>query len=233
MDIAGDMIYEDADILVCRKHAGLAVQTKRFGEPDMESLLRNYRAGKGEQPYIGVIHRLDQPVEGIMVFAKRPEAAAALNRQLQQEGFGKYYRAVVWGAPREPEGRLEDVLLKDGRTNTSAVVPKGTKDGKKAVLDYRVLERREDISLVEIHLHTGRHHQIRVQLAHAGCPLVGDRKYGEACGVDREDQRRNTVSEKCPLALCAFRLSFRHPVSGKRLTYEAEPEGEAFRLFTS
>lgn len=231
MDIAGDIIYEDADILVCRKHAGLAVQTKRMGEPDMESLLRNYRAEKSEPPYIGVIHRLDQPVEGIMVFAKHPAAAAALNRQMQQDSFGKYYRAVAQGTLPQTEGRLEDTLLKDGRNNTTMVVSEGTRGGKKAVLDYRVLAQQADASLVEIHLHTGRHHQIRVQLAHIGCPLVGDRKYGDACADAEGQQRRNTVSEKCPLALCAFRLSFRHPVSGKQLIYEVEPEGEAFRRF--
>lgn len=220
MDISRDIIYEDPDILVCRKHAGLAVQTKRMGEQDMESLLRNYLAGKGAQPYIGVIHRLDQPVEGVMVFARHPAAAAALNRQLQQESFGKYYRAVVLGTLPQAEGRLEDTLLKDGRTNTTAVVPEGTKGGKKAVLDYRVLSQQPDASLVEIRLHTGRHHQIRVQLAHAGCPLAGDRKYGKQ------------LSRSAPtLALCAFRLSFRHPVSGESMTYEVEPEGEAFRCF--
>ncbi|MDE7062151.1 MAG: RNA pseudouridine synthase [Lachnospiraceae bacterium] len=216
MDITENILFEDTEILVCRKYAGIAVQTRKLGEQDMESLLRNYRAGKGETPYIGVVHRLDQPVEGILVFAKNPRAAAALSRQLQQDGFGKYYRGVVWGEPPQEEGRLEDVLQKDGRTNMSRVVSAGTKGGKRAVLDYKVLERQTDTSLVEIRLYTGRHHQIRVQLAHAGCPLMGDRKYG------------NTASPTVPLALCACRLAFRHPISGETLMYQVEPEGAAF-----
>lgn len=216
MDISENILFEDTEILICRKSAGIAVQTKRVGEQDMESLLRNYRAGKGEKPYIGVVHRLDQPVEGILVFAKNPRAAAVLSQQLQQDGFGKYYRGVVWGKMPQKEGRLEDILQKDGRTNISRVVPSGTQGGKRAVLDYKVLGKQTDTSLVEIRLHTGRHHQIRVQLAHAGCPLVGDRKYG------------NTASLSVPLALCACCLAFRHPISGKLLTYQVEPEGEAF-----
>lgn len=219
MDVSKNIIYEDTDILVCRKCAGVAVQTRRIGEQDMESLLRNYRAGRGEPPYIGVVHRLDQPVEGILVFAKNPGAAAALSRQLQNEGFSKHYRGVVRGVPPREEGSLEDFLRRDGRTNTSWVVPAGSNGAKRAVLDYKVLEKKEDTSLLEIRLHTGRHHQIRVQLAHAGCPLVGDRKYGAA--------EPASVS----LALCACRLSFRHPVSGEILTYQAEPEGEAFRSY--
>lgn len=219
MKISEHILYEDTDIFVCRKCAGVAVQTRRTGEQDMESLLRNYRAGRGETPYIGIIHRLDQPVEGILVFAKNPGAAAALSRQLQNEGFCKYYRGVVYGAPPQKEGRLENFLQRDGRTNTSRVVPAGTNGGKRAVLDYKILKKKGDTSLLEIRLHTGRHHQIRVQLAHMGCPLVGDRKYGAP------------TSSAAPLALCACRLTFRHPVTGEMLTYEAEPEGEAFLFF--
>ncbi len=138
--IAEHILYEDDKLLVCVKPAGIAVQTKRMGEQDMESLLRNYLAAKGETPFIGIIHRLDQPVEGVMVFGKTKEATAELNRQMQKNGFGKYYLTVVYGKAEPKEGQLIDFLKKDGRSNTSSVVKQGTADAKRAALTYRVLE---------------------------------------------------------------------------------------------
>ena len=191
------------------------MQTAGCGQQDMVSLLRNYRAGKHEPPEIYPVHRLDQPVEGVMVFAKNPKAAASLSGQIQGKTVDKYYRALVEGVPKPLEGRLEDYLLRDGRTNTSKVVPCGTKGAKKAVLAYRVLETREEdgqesklVSLVEIRLETGRHHQIRVQLAHAGHPLVGDKKYNPGCQAGYR-----------PIALCSVRLAFDHPTTGERLEF--------------
>ena len=140
MDLS--ILYEDEDILVCHKPAGVAVQTKRLGQADMESLLKNYRVGKGEQPYIGVVHRLDQPVEGVMVFAKTKEAAASLSRQIAAKITDKYYYAMVDGVPKARKGMLEDYLLRDGRTNTSSVVDKGTPEAKRAELSYDVLEQK-------------------------------------------------------------------------------------------
>lgn len=226
MNITEHIIYEDDDILVCYKPAGVAVQTKRMGEQDMESLLRNYLAGKGEKPYIGIVHRLDQPVEGVMVFAKTAKAAAALNRQMQESGFGKYYYAVTSTVPKEKKGTLVDYLCKDGRSNTSSVVTKQTPGAKCARLEYEVVAelgadggtgRR---ALVCVHLLTGRHHQIRVQLAHAGCPLVGDRKY------NRQENQTETG-----LALCSYHIAFEHPESKKKLTYEITPRGKSFHSF--
>lgn len=218
MDILERILYEDNDILVCHKPAGMAVQTKRLREPDMETRLKSYRTAKGEPAYIGIIHRLDQPVEGVMVFAKNEAAAAALSRRLQQDGFGKYYYAVVCGIPKQKEAVQTDYLVRDGRTNSSAVVPANVKNAKKAVLHYEVVEERpsEQRALLRIHLETGRHHQIRVQLAHMGCPIAGDRKYNPKAGTEGT-------------ALCAYRLSFCHPATGKQLTYEITPEGEAFQ----
>ena len=138
--IAEHILYEDDKLLVCVKPAGIAVQTKRMGEQDMESLLRNYLAAKGETPFIGIIHRLDQPVEGVMVFGKTKEATAELNRQMQKNGFGKYYLTVVYGKAEPKEGQLIDFLKKDGRSNTSSVVKQGTADAKRAALTYRVLQ---------------------------------------------------------------------------------------------
>ena len=171
------ILYEDNAIIVCKKPAGVATQTKRLGQADMESLLKNYRAGKGEPPYIGVVHRLDQPVEGVMVFAKTKEAAANLSRQIATKAADKYYYAVTDGMPEQKKGTLEDYLLRDGRTNTSEVVSKGKPDAKRAALSYEVLEQKDGRAVLDIKLETGRHHQIRVQLAHAGFPIVGDKKY--------------------------------------------------------
>jgi 23S rRNA pseudouridine1911/1915/1917 synthase len=217
-----EILKEDNDILVCRKPAGIPVQTAKMGQQDMISLLKNHRATEREIPEIYVVHRLDQPVEGVMVFAKNPRAAAALSRQIQGKTVDKYYRALVEGVPDPAEGRLEDYLLRDGKTNTSRVVSSKTDGAKKADLSYRVLEIREDrsVSLLEIRLETGRHHQIRVQMAHAGHPLVGDKKYNPGC-----------TSEYLPIGLSSVRIAFCHPTTGRRLEYVIEPTGEAFRQF--
>ena len=216
-----EIIQEDDAILVCRKKAGIPVQTAKPGQQDMVSLLKNYRAGRKEKPEIYVVHRLDQPVEGVMVFAKNQKAAASLSKQIQQKSVDKYYYAVVEGIPCPKEGRLENWLLKDGKTNTSRVVEAGTKDAKKAVLCYKVLRtevtEQQKKSLIEVHLETGRHHQIRVQMAHVGYPLLGDKKYNPMC-----------QSGYLPIGLCSVRLSFTHPVTGKRMEYTIEPSGQAF-----
>ena len=172
-----NILYEDDAILVCVKESGVATQTKQIGQKDMESMLRTYRMQKGEQSYIGVIHRLDQPVSGVMVFAKTKEAAADLSRQVATKAADKYYYAVTDGVPEKKTGTLEDYLLKDGKTNLSKVVTRQTSGAKRAELSYEVLKQSETRALLNIKLATGRHHQIRVQMANAGWPLVGDRKY--------------------------------------------------------
>lgn len=207
------ILYEDEDILVCHKPAGVAVQTKRLGQADMESLLKNYRVEKGETPYIGVVHRLDQPVEGVMVFAKTKEAAAALNRQIAAKLADKYYYAMVDGVPERKKGTLEDYLVRDGRTNTSAVVTRGTPEAKRAELSYEVVEQKEGRAILRIRLETGRHHQIRVQLAHAGMPIVGDRKY---------NFKENITPSEGGLRLCSYKIGFRHPKSHKNLAFEID-----------
>ncbi len=219
MNMAMEILQEDNDIIVCRKPAGIPVQTAKAGQQDMVSLLKNYRAAKNEPPEIYVVHRLDQPVEGLMVFSKNQKAAANLGRQIQGKTVDKYYYALVEGIPRPSEGKLTDYLLRDGRTNTSKVVKSGTAGAKKAVLEYRVLKdnltQKEEsaVSLVEIRLETGRHHQIRVQMAHAGYHLVGDKKYNPGC-----------QSGYLPIALCSTRLAFEHPVTGKRMEFSIEPD---------
>lgn len=222
-----EIIYEDNDIILCHKPAGVATQTKRLGQQDMESLLKNYRAKKGEPPYIGVVHRLDQPVEGIMVFAKNQKAAANLSKQVQERVIGKYYYVVSANEPKEKEGVLEDNLLTDKKTNFTQVidindskwsVTDHQKDAKHAKLEYRVVESKQEKTLFDIKLHTGRQHQIRVQMAHMGCPLIGDSKYGN--GQSKEG-----------LALCSYKLEFLHPVTKKQMKFEIQPQGKVFIEF--
>lgn len=228
------ILAEDKDILVCYKPPGIAVQSARLGETDMVSELKNYLGGKN--PYLGVVHRLDQPVSGILVFAKTPAAAAALSRQASHETgqesgkkkkpaafMEKEYCALVFTGEAEnlPEPglsvKLEDYLLRDGRKNTSAVVPSGTKDAKRAELVYEVKEKKEKQALVNIRLLTGRHHQIRVQFAHAGLPLLGDARYGTE--KSREYSAGKGITNIC---LCACRLSFYHPATGRRMDFQTE-----------
>lgn len=213
-----DIIYEDSDIILVHKPAGIATQTKRLGQQDMESLLKNHRAKRKEPPYIGVVHRLDQPVEGIMVFAKNQKAAAGLSKQVQQHVIGKYYYAVSVNAPVEKKGVLEDYLLTDKKANVTQVVDANTKEAKKAKLEYEVVETKEEKTLIRIKLHTGRQHQIRIQMAHMGCPLVGDSKYGD--GASKEG-----------LALCSYRLEFKHPVMNIEMEFEIKPKGASFTTF--
>ena len=227
---APEILFEDKDIMICRKPAGIATQTKRLGQQDMESLLKNYRAKKGEPPYIGIVHRLDQPVEGVMVFAKYQEAAAGLSKQVQERVIGKYYYAVSASRTEANEGVLEDYLFTDKKTNFTQVVDKETeenhlKEAKYAKLEYKVVETKEDKTLFDIKLHTGRQHQIRVQMAHVGCPLVGDGKYN----VQQDIEGKSNFNTG--LALCSYKLEFEHPTKKIPMQFEIKPLGEAFSRF--
>lgn len=215
------ILYEDPSLLVCIKPAGVPTQSSQIQVPDMVSLLKNHLvlsgcAAPGKEPYLATIHRLDQPVEGILVFGKTPAAAKELSRQLQAGQFQKYYYALLSAAPSHHSGSLEDFLIKEPRGNISKICSANTPGAKKALLDYKIIDTKKDIPLpvlVEIHLHTGRHHQIRVQMAHAGCPLVGDTKYVTAGA---------TVSSQ-PLSLCARRLCFLHPKTKKEMDFSFVP----------
>ena len=218
-----DILYEDGQLLVCRKPAGVPVQSGKVGQKDMVSILRNYRNGKEGDTYIGLVHRLDQPVLGVMVFAKTKMAAAGLSRQITDGRMKKQYLAVTCGKPMKKQGALVDYLLKDGRTNTSSIVPEGTKGAKRAELRYRIIAETPGYALAEIDLLTGRHHQIRVQMTGAGMPLAGDRKYNLSDAGQTEKY----------VALAAHRLSFEHPVLKKEICFEGKPEGAIFKKFES
>ncbi len=208
------IMYEDNDLLVVHKPMGIATETARIGQADLVSELKNYRKRKGEDAYIGVVHRLDQPVEGLLVFAKDGGTARKLGDELRRGTLTKKYAALVAGVPETPEGELTDYLLKDGRTNLSKVVPGKTQGAKEAMLRWRMLQHSEDVSLLEIELYTGRHHQIRVQMAHAGFPLLGDFKYGS--DASRELSKRLAVSST---ALLAYEIQFMHPDTGEQMEF--------------
>ena len=218
-----NIIFEDEQILVVKKDAGIPVQAGKLRIMDLQGLIKNElykRNRKGGEPYLGLIHRLDQPVEGVMVFAKTPFAAGALSEQVTDGRMKKHYLALLCGKPSEDSGKLVDYLLKDGRTNTSSVVGVNTKDAKRSELNYKVLRREEEKTLVEVELLTGRHHQIRVQMANAGWPLYGDTKYNPAF---------QDTKEQVQTALCAYKLSFVHPKTKKVMEFRIEPDNSMLK----
>ncbi len=237
-----EILYEDKDVIVAVKPAGMESQSSRSFEPDMVSEIRGHIrdvSPAGGEPYVGVVHRLDKPVSGIMVYARNRAAAAALSAQAGGTGMKKTYRAVVCGIPGEPQGRFVDYLRKIPGKNMSETAAGGTKDARRAELFYRVLDSirpgREEgdapLTLVEIGLVTGRHHQIRVQFAAHGLPLWGDRRYNPAFAAASGGGRPQEAQRYSSLALCACGLSFEHPSAGRRMDFSVEPRGGAFGLF--
>ncbi len=199
-----EILYEDAAVLVAVKPPELISEQTPRGD-GFADLLSAHVGG-----YIGVVHRLDRGVGGVMVYAKTQAAAAALSRQIQEHRFQKEYLALVHGALAEKSGSMRDLLFHDRMCNKTFVVERTRRGVKEALLDYAVLQVRESEaygthSLVKIRLHTGRTHQIRVQFSHRGHPLLGDGKYG--------------ARDRCPIALFCHRLAFPHPVSKKELVF--------------
>lgn len=222
-----EIIFEDEFILVCKKPAGLATQTQQTRSNDMVNLLKRYLYMKAPQlgePYLGIIHRLDQPVSGLLVFAKDSTSAATLSKQMQDKDFSKHYAAVLNGRPPSISGKLVDYLSKSATGNVSQVCSPDAPLAKKSVLNYSVIsspttkdlslfpfirEFEDKLTYVHIQLETGRHHQIRVQTSHIGCPILGDTKYGNS---DSESKWRN-------ISLCAYKLEFTHPTSKQLLSF--------------
>ena len=219
------ILYEDEDLLVLHKIAGIAVQSKDVFQKDLNTLLLTYLP----EHYLGIVQRLDQPVEGILVFGKTRKATAKLHDQMKQRDIVKRYQAVVLpteNAPdlfpgEESEHELRDYLLKAPGQNHSSVVSRDTPGAKESYLAYKTIAKRESpqgtIALLSIRLGTGRHHQIRVQLSHANLPILGDFKYG--------------VKSEAGLGLCATSLEFTHPQTGKLLHFETQPAGTCFAPF--
>ena len=230
-----DILYEDNHVIVVFKPAGILSQADKSGDVDMLTIIKSYLKEKYNKPgnvYLGLVHRLDRPVGGVMVFAKTSKAASRLSDQVREKIFKKKYLAVVDGRFEQSKGILEDYLYKDGRENLSIIVNATFPDAKKAILNYRhcstlmVLEEGEEVSLMEIELLTGRHHQIRAQMSNAGMPLLGDSKYGS----DRSKELSRDIGCK-NVALCAYKLSFKHPTTHKEMVFEREPDEELFDPF--
>ena len=219
------VLYEDNHLLVVEKPVNMPVQADASGDPDLLTALKAYIKEKYQKPgdvYLGLVHRLDRPVGGVMAFARTSKAAARLSEQFQNNTAKKRYAAVVDGmAPAE--GALCDWLLKDEVTHSSRVVPEGTAGAKLAKLSYALLGRCEadGRSLLDVSLYTGRPHQIRVQLAHAGLAIAGDQRYNAAA------QKRAPA----PIALFAYALTITHPTLGEQMTFTLPPRGEAFTAF--
>ena len=210
------VIFEDNHVIVAVKPAGVLSQADLTTAPDMLTILKAYIKEKYQKPgnvYLGLVHRLDRPVEGLMVFAKTSKAASRLSGQIRERKITKRYRAVVYG--RLPDsGRFENYILKDSGSNTVTVYDAPHKDAKRSYLDYSCTGRGNlmgrDVSLADIELGTGRSHQIRSQFSHAGFPLVGDRKYG------KKDDFRGDI------CLQSYLLGFDHPTTGEHLEFRLD-----------
>lgn len=211
------ILYEDNHIIVVLKPQNEACCPDESGDDNLFDCVKRYikRAyGKPGNVFLGLVHRLDRPTGGVMVFAKTSKAAARLSEQMRCGGFEKRYLAVLCGVPSKKRATLENYLRKNAVNNTVYVCTQTEEGAKFASLEYEVLQERGGFSLAEIKLHTGRTHQIRVQMASVNCPLFGDMRYGGEKAV------------KGKLALWAYSLRFTHPTTGEKLRFEIEPPKE-------
>ena len=208
------VLYEDNHIIVVIKPYNIPSQSDKTNDIDMLSLVKEYIKEKYQKPgnvYVGLVHRLDRPVGGIMVFAKTSKAASRLSESIRNKSFSKTYLAVVNGKFEKQNGILENYLWKDEALNMSKVVSKDKKGAKLARLTYEVLAEKNDLSLVKINLETGRHHQIRVQFSNAGHSLYGDQKYG-----------KDSMGKQ--IALWAYELKLYHPITNELMEFKDVPQ---------
>ena len=206
------ILYEDNHLIVAVKPQNIPSQKDPSGDPDILSLLKSYIKEKYSKPgeaYIGLIHRLDRPTGGVMVFARTSKAASRLSAQIKNGRFEKRYLAVLKGSVPEA-GTLTDWLKKDRETNTVSISDENDPAAKKAVLEYSIKEKADGLTLADIKLETGRSHQIRVQFANIGAPIYGDRRYGGG----------ETDADLC---LWSYSLSFDHPTTKERLSFTSYP----------
>ncbi|MDE7463508.1 MAG: RluA family pseudouridine synthase [Clostridiales bacterium] len=211
------VLYEDNHILVAVKPQNVPSQADSSGDPDFLSMLKDYLVKKYNKPgnaYLGLLHRLDRPTGGVMVFAKTSKAAGRLSEQIRSGDFEKTYAAVVSGRPNRT-GKIEHYLVKDEKTNTVTLAPASLTGAKRAESDIKILEEKDGLSLVSVRLLTGRTHQARVQLKALSSPIAGDRRYGGDKYVPAPH-----------LALWAYKLAFTHPVTGEALKFISLPPDE-------
>ena len=210
------VIFEDNHIIVVEKPVNIPSQGDKSGDMDMLSIIKNYLIEKYNKPgdaYLGLVHRLDRPTGGVMVFAKTSKAASRLSQQVRDKIFEKEYLCIVDGKLEKGQGILEDYLIKNEKNNLSKISSKENKNAKLAKLEYNVLRYNDEtnLSLVAVKLYTGRHHQIRVQFSSRNHSLYGDQKYGN----------RGRGKQLC---LWAYKLAFLHPITKERLEFEDYPE---------
>ena len=210
------ILHEDNHIIVLVKPQNISSQGDQSGDQNILDLLKEFIKKRDNKPgnvFVGLVHRLDRPTGGIMVFAKTSKAASRLSEQIREKTFEKQYYAIVSGEPKKKIGHLEHYLKKDEANNVVNIVPQLTTDAKLAILDYEVLETIGQLTLMKVQIKTGRGHQIRVQLAFIGHGIVGDQKYGEKyAGAN--------------MALWAYKLKFDHPITKERMCFICEPPKE-------
>ena len=220
----GDILYEDNHLLVVNKHAGDLVQPDPEGGSALENEIKSFIKARDSKPgevFLGVVHRIDRPVSGAVIFAKTSKALRRLNEMVRDRKIKKTYWAITENAPAQAEGRLQHHIQRNGKSNLSKIVAKPTADSKEAILDYRLLGSSTNYHLLEVGLLTGRHHQIRAQLSAIGCPIKGDLKYGAS--------RSNPGGG---ISLHSHRVEFVHPVKGEPVSVTAPvPEGDNLWAF--
>lgn len=218
------ILYEDNHLLLVEKPVNVPVQEDKSGDLDLLTMLKNDLKIRYQKPgnvYLGLVHRLDRPVGGAIVFAKTSKAASRLSDMIRRHAIERKYLAVVHGIPKKQKGQLVHYLHKDNRKNIVSVVSSNHPNGKKAVLDFEILESKNGLSLLSVKLHTGRPHQIRAQLSTIGHPLVGDQKYGAQ--LNKPGQQ---------IALWAHRLQLEHPVKKEPIAvYSAPPNKYPWNLW--
>jgi 23S rRNA pseudouridine1911/1915/1917 synthase len=213
-----NIIYEDNHIIVAEKPRGVLSQEDKTGDEDILTILKKYIKDKYNKPgnvFLGLVHRLDRSVGGVMVFARTSKAASRISEQIRNREFKKTYLAVVSGLIEDKANEMQDYLIKNPKNNTSSVVNERVSGAKKAILNYQVLESKENKTMVKINLQTGRHHQIRVQFSSRGYPLIGDIKY--------EGKNYKKSNERQGLALWSYEINFLHPTEKRQLTFRCEP----------
>ena len=209
------VLYEDNQIIVVLKPQNIPTQGDSSGDESLLDMVKAYvkeKYNKEGEAFIGLVHRLDRPTGGVMVFARNSKSASRLAEQLKNGSFEKRYLAVTVGTPLDRQARLTNYLIKDAKTNTVKVVSAMIEGAKRAELDYKVLEATNKVALVEVKLITGRSHQARVQLKHIGTPIFGDARYGG-----------DILAKGHNLALWAYELRFYHPVTKMPMVFVAYP----------
>ncbi len=208
------ILHEDNHVIVVLKPQNVACCPDESGDDNLFDCIKRYLKETYQKPgnvFLGLVHRLDRPTGGVMVFAKTSKGAARLSEQMKNGGFEKKYLAVLCGVPSRKQATLKNYLRKSTVNNTVYVCTQTEEGAKYAELDYEIREEKGGLSLAEIKLHTGRTHQIRVQFAAINCPVYGDMRYGGDKAV------------KGKLALWAYSLRFTHPTTGEKMRFEIEP----------